>query len=279
MKYVLGVGLIVQKYKKDPKIRIFVDNLLIDEFDAENCEPTNKTMQYHHKQYKLNNWKKNGPPRLKQIEAQDRPAKFKTYLIEENILKNKKQIKIEITNDDNNYTNGFMTKSTLVDPTYIFLIPEPYIKVFKSSHINFHNDIAKVIPEKFKGQGEFGCQSWPVGDGRTKGYPFPFTYFWNNKENAIPLFGGSGEYRVNLLTNKHNIIMFDPCEDMDLPMYIADYKNPSDNKFEFKPNPGGFFIKNKLVYTGFPFSEEFFALTWEGYLDKYIYEDQRAINT
>ena len=53
MKYVLGVGLIVQKYKKDPKIRIFVDNLLIDEFDAENCEPTNKTMQYHHKQYAM----------------------------------------------------------------------------------------------------------------------------------------------------------------------------------------------------------------------------------
>ena len=46
MQYVLGVGFIAEKYRKNPKVRIFLDDLLVDEYEVENhlyMFPTKKT--------------------------------------------------------------------------------------------------------------------------------------------------------------------------------------------------------------------------------------------
>ena len=113
MKYVLGIGYDCKKYKQNPLCRVFVNDQLIDEFHIiiRKNKRTNKWQKFPaYKTYIPNLWKK-----------------IHFYHIDENVFtKDINDIRIEIQNADSNYTNGFMTKSTLVliSP---FLCPAEFI--------------------------------------------------------------------------------------------------------------------------------------------------------
>jgi hypothetical protein len=55
------------------------------------------------------------------------PKKFRLYELEGNIIG--KNFTLEISCNSNNYSNGFMTKTSLVCPSFIFLLPK---KIFNS---------------------------------------------------------------------------------------------------------------------------------------------------
>jgi hypothetical protein len=91
---ILALGFYCQIYKKKPNIRIFINNIFIDEFDIEPYDFEN-----------------NSVPNLKFYQL-NLPNNFKEY-----------SIKLNIKNSDSNYNNGFMTKSTLIKFHTCCLVP------------------------------------------------------------------------------------------------------------------------------------------------------------
>ena len=92
---VLALGFYCQIYKKRPNVRIFVNNIFIDEFDVDSHDFENCNSIPNLKFYQLN-------------------------LLDEF---HKHSIKLEIKNSDSNYNNGFMTKSTLIKFHTCCLVP------------------------------------------------------------------------------------------------------------------------------------------------------------
>ena len=92
---VLALGFYCQIYKKKPNVRIFVNNIFIDEFDIDSHDFENCNSIPNLKFYQLN-------------------------LLDEF---HKHSIKLEIKNSDSNYNNGFMTKSTLIKFHTCCLVP------------------------------------------------------------------------------------------------------------------------------------------------------------
>ena len=115
MKYIFGFNVGVKLYKKFPKFKIFADDRLIDELHLDESNLHKDTYVFNKDSY---------PDEDKDVWYQDRfvNKKIHLYKIDGNYLN--KNITIDIENNDNNYTNGFMTKSTLVYFSNIFLIPE-----------------------------------------------------------------------------------------------------------------------------------------------------------
>lgn len=112
MRYLLVTGFSCDLYRKEPKARIFVGDKLIDEFNIshspDNLVTTeNKFLKHFHilqpfaySEY-INILMKNLPT-LKFYELEvDKKIKHLT-------------VRINIANNDSNYSNGFITKSTLI---------------------------------------------------------------------------------------------------------------------------------------------------------------------
>ena len=115
MKYIFGFNVGVKLYKKFPKFKIFADGRLIDDLHLDESNLHKDTYIFNKDSY---------PDEDQDVWYQDRfvNKKIHLYKIDGNYLN--KNITIDIENNDNNYTNGFMTNSTLVYFSNIFLIPE-----------------------------------------------------------------------------------------------------------------------------------------------------------
>jgi hypothetical protein len=128
MKYVLGLLFEYKYYKNPANIKIFSNNQLIDEIDL--TEDINlKNIQIADDNISLYNWCKKwkGLP----VEGTDFaselqiPDKSFIYTLDETIVKN--SIRIEVTNNNTNYSNGFITRWSSVTFHAVFLIPTYYL--------------------------------------------------------------------------------------------------------------------------------------------------------
>jgi len=130
MKYVFGFNVGVKLYKKFPTLRIHADDRLIDEFELNEADLFKETYVFDRKTFP------SGPEGTASWHL-DRfySKKIRVYKIGEKYLNNK--ITIDIKNQDNNYTNGFMTRSTLIRFSNIFLMPEEL-------YVNLTDLIAKI---------------------------------------------------------------------------------------------------------------------------------------
>jgi hypothetical protein len=121
MKYLLVLGFACNVYRREPRARIYVGDQLIDEFHISNTSDnllmaTNKFFEIRHplqpfQSFTLYNLHiKNFPP-LKFCELEiDKKIKHLT-------------LRIKIDNNDSNYSNGFMTYSTLIKLTVCCCFP------------------------------------------------------------------------------------------------------------------------------------------------------------
>ena len=123
MKYLLVLGFSCDVYRQEPQARIFVGNRLIDEFYIQYHKDTLYTamkkfsgnrhilQNFSEIDYYLNIRIKNFPPlRFYEIEIDQ----SHNDLLE---------LRIEINNNDNNYTNGFMTSTTLLQLQVFYFFP------------------------------------------------------------------------------------------------------------------------------------------------------------
>jgi len=133
MKYALGLSFNFKYYKNPANIKIFSNNQLIDDIDlTEDINSTNlspvtlcKNLPEYNDWYYpwWNTWNAKHPlysPQWEKI-----PEKMFVYTLDETNVQN--SIKIEVTNDNTNYSNSFMTKWSSFTFRHIFLIPTYYL--------------------------------------------------------------------------------------------------------------------------------------------------------
>lgn len=120
MKYWLVTGFFCKVFRKEPRIRLFFDEKLIDEYYlGPEEEKTNLVDPLKNLSHKLS------PIPNKQLCEYIRKTlpSLRFYNVEISNKIEKTSVRIEIDNDDSNYTNGFMTKSTLIKCKVLTIIP------------------------------------------------------------------------------------------------------------------------------------------------------------
>ena len=277
MKYLLGIGFVVtQKYRKDPIVRVNIDNRFIDEFSLDDNPNYDKDwlLNFDPWIYKapFTDWDNHKQPWLKiKLNQGVFPKKFKLYVLDEKQLQDKKQLVLDIQNSDSNYTNGFMTKSTLLD-FRTFLIPIKYFKFFHHDGYKIRNEFnEEIIHESFASE-KYNDNPYEIKDEkryymtsdrlaldlqflrRIEGYPFAYKIFWNGAQLDKWQFGGNGQLTIDLLTKKSGTVMFDPCDEEVIRLQ-------KENKVDQSP---GFYI-----------SQKFFSMVHQNMFDKYLYNENQ----
>jgi hypothetical protein len=285
MKYVLGLGFVVHKFRKNPKVRIFVDDLFIDEYEIDKHDPVENTLAINRLNYWFPDWQAQPPwPSLVKIRNNgDKtllsnipykdpwPRQWKTYVLDDTTLENKTHIKLEIYNDDSDYTNGFMNRSTIVDMRHVFLLPVDLLDCYCSNAGEFFAGLRKVLPPKYKGVVEVHKNMGEIVG--YIGYPFPFKYKWHGVSNKTSMesIGGSGLMSLDLCEKK-GVIMFDPHDEQFTHFMSLDRGAFGDKQFNFKSMMQSYGLNNdeidqylesykeKTEIPAFPISEAFFTL-------------------
>jgi hypothetical protein len=172
MRYLLMLGFFCNVYKKKPNVRLKFNNQLIDEFDVEHCpdihghdaEWCEKLKDLHPLQPLDNNFiikykYKNLPPlRIYEVEIDKNQQKLKIH--------------IEIKNSDSNYTNGFVTRSTLLQLRYLGLIPLNKKMVAK---------FILILKKKRIGKN----MSWYYSNSLPRWFDLAENYIWYGQKTGI----------------------------------------------------------------------------------------------
>jgi hypothetical protein len=169
MKYILGIGLNYKKYKKDATIKIYLNDELIEIYQlTNNIEsikvPTNtiKKIQDTFKYFKR--WW------FKSYDAFNEKCRMPSYikLIEVDESEIGKELRIEVKNDDSNYTNGFMTKSSTIEPNFLILAPKKLLENYGKFFFDFQDRLFKKHWNWFRNS--------PVSDMPRPCWPMPMYY-------------------------------------------------------------------------------------------------------
>ena len=295
MKYLLGIGFVIsQKYKKDPVVRIHIDDLFLDELTLVDCPNYSKLWKRDHniwiyqRAYATYSMRHSyvshresnlaiPPFNLFDTARGDQfPKNFKLYEIDESQLSDKKQLRIQIENSDSNYTNGFMTKTTLLN-FCAFLLPINFLKFFTKDGEDMREQFnTAIVDNAYRLCNLFHDEHWVTehnvkneigylllngnlvfGESaphklldRMEGFPFAIKHFWNGKVVDPYYIGGSGNLTVDLITRaKSGVVTFDT--------YDSEFSQlQKQNQILHK---GGFFI-----------SEKFFSMAHKNMFDKYL---------
>lgn len=281
MQYMLGVGFVIKKYKKNPTVRIFADDVFIDEFEIDRYDSLNHPLVVDKLKYCFGGQEPDPPcPSLAGMEEKNDhttfrkvplsfnsyPKYWKTYVLDDSVLKDKKQIKLMIENNDTNHTNGFMTNSTLIDLRHIFLLPTSLLKHFNSGRENFYKNIGRIIPKKYNGVG------FTTGHPTQFRYPFPFRYNWRGTElSRVTSVGGSGVLTLDL-DRLNDVIMFDAQTNDATIVDLDEYDVYNIRKIQevqgLPQQKEDDIVKNGNV-PFFPICRYFFTLAGELLKDKY----------
>ena len=142
MSYILGLLFTYSRYKHDAVVRIYADDHLVDELRL--------TDNINLKAFKYNDM-----PIWQTIHNSDGefsrvlilPEKLFLFEIEEKYLNS--AVRIEVVNNYNNYTNGFMTKYSYVNFHRLFLIPNSLMKLENWLLLQERFDKHKINPRQY----------------------------------------------------------------------------------------------------------------------------------
>ena len=119
MKYILFLAFEYKHYKKPATIELFADDLLIDSIELHDSI-NRKNGVYEFKDPKYGKWK-HWDDKWSVCE------KVFTFEIDESVLKNKLTLNV-INHNNNNYTNGFMSKASSFQFDMVALLPKKYFE-------------------------------------------------------------------------------------------------------------------------------------------------------
>jgi hypothetical protein len=155
MKYALGLSFEFKYYKHPANIKIFSNNQLIDDIDlTEDINSTNMTPVTLCKNIPVYNdwyypwWNTYTQPSGYEIWYKKIPEKMFVYTLDETNVQD--SIRVEVTNDNTNNSNGFMTKWSSFTFRHIFLIPTYYLDL--KNYASFLNN-AK-------------CKDWVINEAK-----------------------------------------------------------------------------------------------------------------
>ena len=126
MSYILGLLFTYSRYKHDAVVRIYADDHLVDEL----CLSDNinlKAFNYKNMPILEGKWESIRDNYGEYSPVLFLPEKLFLFEIEEKYLNS--TVRIEVENNHNNYTNGFMTKYAYLNFHRVFLIPKFLMKL------------------------------------------------------------------------------------------------------------------------------------------------------
>ena len=162
MKYIFGLLFEYEYYKNPANIKIFFNDHLIDDIDlTENINIRNIPFDPSWLPIDASIRRGKTWDFLKFLEI---PEKVFVYTLDETIIQN--SIKIKVTNNNSNYTNGFMTKWSSFEFHGIFLMPACYLIYKAYDEINVEQTNAKAnIPDYPTAPEAMYSLQWP-GESR-----------------------------------------------------------------------------------------------------------------
>jgi len=122
MKYILIIGYqVFEKNKNNPRVSVSLDGHLLDTFDCDNEKTTQVSISEEY------NLKENYPCYYRTMNfsrhwSYSSPAKCKFIELDSATWTDNNQLTIEVSDNDSNYNNGFMTKRSLICISPVFLI-------------------------------------------------------------------------------------------------------------------------------------------------------------
>jgi len=147
MKYLLVLGFICKVYKKEPLARIYVGKKLIDEYNI----TAHDDDWFYNFQQKHHILQPNLTSQFENLHLKNIPP-LKIYELEIDEKQEDITFSIEIINDDNNYNNGFMTKSTLIQLRIFYFFPYNLKLLSKLEKIYNKNKISKNLAWYYSGR-------------------------------------------------------------------------------------------------------------------------------
>lgn len=250
MSYLLCLGFISYQYKKEPTVRLFVDDIFIDEFELckshdsklfknnKNIDHTptikGKNTEYYNSEY--TNYLKQLDPSVpwnmfkKVLKYNKCPLRsdmsLRFYKLHDHFIKKSKNIRLEIQSNDSNFTNGFMTSSTTYSLRVAYLIPQEIYKNPKKYFQKYDQQV-KQYNRNHKDQHEIK-QFYKKSLVKISSKPYlrlldPDTmYHLDNKNKKIDIgkisrltwFGGTRQ--VILPLSKNKLVIDQNCVENDL---------------------------------------------------------------
>ena len=211
MSYLLCLGFISYQYKKEPTVRLFVDDIFIDEFELckshdsklfknnKNIDHTptikGKNTEYYNSEY--TNYLKQLDPSVpwnmfkKVLKYNKCPLRsdmsLRFYKLHDHFIKKSKNIRLEIQSNDSNFTNGFMTSSTTYSLRVAYLIPQEIyknpkkyfqkydqqVKQYNRNHKDQHEIKQNFIDFDNTGSPNVGDENYNPNFGKPKAFAVP----------------------------------------------------------------------------------------------------------
>jgi len=183
MQYVLAMSFEYFRYKRDATVRIYADDHLVDEIYLNDdiklrvTDMSNPTLDNIHGPYN-------------HCKIRFFPEKLFIFQIDEKFLRS--HIVIEVLNDNNNNTNGFITKWSWLRFNFVYLIPCFFMEAKNWKMLN-----------RFRSEDDI-ISRWPD-------VPFDhITFVYTNNKQSDPYFflnQRGGNFAVKIpLSKKHKII-------------------------------------------------------------------------
>jgi hypothetical protein len=120
MKYLLVVGFACDVYRQEPQARLFFNEQLVDEFYITHQDDKKNLI------HPIHNLKHRLEPCADELEMEYLKNKLpllRFYELDVNDKLQQALIRIDVNNNDSNYNNGFMTKSTQLQFKVLSLLP------------------------------------------------------------------------------------------------------------------------------------------------------------
>lgn len=210
MKYYLIIGYqLFEKYREFPTIRVYLNDAMLDEFLCDNEESIELEF------YQENFWEVKGRGGYKFREVRlcknifSSPKKFSILELDSSNWGTNGKLKIEVFNNDSDYTNGFISKRNLVNLSPVFLIPKDLLHDSKTMRrLMQYDDYASTILRDRRGHDRLERWRWP---GQT-GYQIDLTddlKTWQDGVTEKTCRGGSFELEFDIRL-KYNTFILTP---------------------------------------------------------------------
>jgi len=213
MDLTLIIGYVCNIYKKPPSVRIFLNNFFIDEFECNSTISIDEMKLYRpldERDNKIFGYKSDplNPSKPLTCKNIDQSVNLKYYNLKNLPINNESLlcVRIEVDNNDSNYTNGFITQSTMVSFPIISLLST---KTFQNWH-----EFSKRYLLRLKKLREKHQDIQSIKKHYTKKGLFfairreNFIFYKNDEKKYIysNMCGGSGKFEIKFYKKYFNII-------------------------------------------------------------------------
>jgi len=202
MKYYLIIGYQLQeKYLTFPTVNVSINDTLVDSFLCDNEESVIcKNVFTEFIDFSSHAHKKTQTE--SRTTAYSTPSKLQIYEIDSSTFNDRDDVlKIEVTENYSDYTNGFLNKRSLVVLNPIFLIPKDLLHNLDSMHklINkFHHVVMDKGPGRMQRTKKYRFTERVVWPGYSA---YPDHGIYSSDNITVPVSGG-GNFKISLNIKK-----------------------------------------------------------------------------